>query len=178
MTSDAATTISTSTSDEAPGPTQTGITANCHDWYLAESGDTCYDIASSHGITLGQFYAWNPAVGGEFPIQISTICIQCLKAWLETDMIILVLFSIGDCSGLQADQAYCVGVVSTSTTFTSTRTVSATTGTVTSVTPPAPTQPGIPSNCNAYAVAESGDGCETFVDCNSITLAQLCKLPL
>lgn len=27
------------------------------------SGDTCYDLAEDNGISLDDFYAWNPAVG-------------------------------------------------------------------------------------------------------------------
>ncbi|KAF7131457.1 hypothetical protein CNMCM5793_004682 [Aspergillus hiratsukae] len=134
--STAAPTSSSATSTGPPGPTQTGVVANCQQWYVARAGDTCYDIAATYGITLDEFYAWNPAVGS-------------------------------DCSGLQASDAYCVMAPATSST-----TIPATT-TTTSVTPPAPTQAGIPSNCNAYAVTQSGDGCQVFADRNGITLAEL-----
>ncbi|EAW24579.1 uncharacterized protein NFIA_041570 [Aspergillus fischeri NRRL 181] len=129
-------TSSSATSTGPPGPTQTGVVANCQQWYVARTGDTCYDIAATYGITLDQFYAWNPAVGS-------------------------------DCSGLRASYAYCVMTPATSST-----TIPATSIT-TSATPPAATQAGIPSNCNAYAVTESGDGCQVFVDRNGITLAEL-----
>lgn len=63
------TTLTTSTSKSptngitTPGPIQTGVTANCNTFYLVQSGDQCGTIASSHGISLASFYAWNPAVG-------------------------------------------------------------------------------------------------------------------
>jgi hypothetical protein len=43
------------------------------------------------------------------------------------------------------------------------------------VTPPAPTQSGIPANCNKYAVVTDGGGCYDFAAANGITLANLCK---
>ncbi|KAH8812335.1 hypothetical protein F5884DRAFT_843633 [Xylogone sp. PMI_703] len=46
-----------------PTPTQTGMVKNCKKFHLVVSGDQCGTIASSAGITLANFYAWNPAVG-------------------------------------------------------------------------------------------------------------------
>jgi LysM repeat protein len=63
------TTLTTSTSKSptngitAPGPIQTGISGSCNAFYLVQSGDQCGTIASSHGISLASFYAWNTAVG-------------------------------------------------------------------------------------------------------------------
>jgi LysM repeat protein len=63
-TSATPTTTTTSASSVAtPTPTQTGMVSGCTVFYEAESGDGCYDIAAAYGITLDQFYAWNPAVG-------------------------------------------------------------------------------------------------------------------
>lgn len=45
-----------------PTPTQDGMTGNCNKFYKVKSGDTCGSIASSSGISLVNFYAWNPAV--------------------------------------------------------------------------------------------------------------------
>jgi len=44
--------------------------------------------------------------------------------------------------------------------------------------PPAPTQSGIPSDCDAYAVTESGDGCYDSRRGNGITLAELCEFAI
>ncbi|KAI0476852.1 hypothetical protein F4859DRAFT_65195 [Xylaria cf. heliscus] len=46
-----------------PTPVQTGMVSDCDDFYLVHSGDTCANIASVEGISLTNFYAWNPAVG-------------------------------------------------------------------------------------------------------------------
>jgi hypothetical protein len=59
------TTTTTSAPGGTPTPTQAGMTAGCQSFYLVKSGDGCYDIATSHGIALDQFYAYNPAVGND-----------------------------------------------------------------------------------------------------------------
>lgn len=92
------------------------------------AGDDCQTIIAKFSISLAEFLAWNPAVSS-------------------------------DCtSGLWVEEDYCVGVTTSSTTATATTTTSSTTATSTStsaaVTPPAPTQSGIPANCNEYYVAQ------------------------
>ena len=91
-------------------------------------GDTCETVASEFSITVAQFLTWNPAVSS-------------------------------DCaSGFWLEEAYCVGVSSTTTTAavpTTTTTKVTTTAkatTATTVSPPAPTQTGIASNCDQYYV--------------------------
>jgi len=54
---------SSTSSAPTPGPTQEGIASGCSAYQTVVSGDTCYDIATSNGITTEQFYAWNPPVG-------------------------------------------------------------------------------------------------------------------
>ncbi|KAL1880755.1 hypothetical protein Daus18300_001369 [Diaporthe australafricana] len=46
-----------------PTPTQDGMVAGCTAFYLVASGDGCWGVANDHGISLDDFYAWNPAVG-------------------------------------------------------------------------------------------------------------------
>jgi LysM repeat protein len=46
-----------------PTPTQTGMVTNCDTFHRVVSGDECAVIASRAGITLANFYRWNPAVG-------------------------------------------------------------------------------------------------------------------
>lgn len=46
-----------------PSPIQTGMVSTCDEFYLVVSDDTCATIASEYGISLADFYAWNPAVG-------------------------------------------------------------------------------------------------------------------
>jgi hypothetical protein len=54
-------TRASTTSSGPPAATQTGIVANCTKYYVAVKGDGCWAIANANGITLDQFYAWNPA---------------------------------------------------------------------------------------------------------------------
>lgn len=54
-------TTATSTTASAVSPTQTGMPANCSKYHQAVDGDGCWAIANEYGITLDQFYAWNPA---------------------------------------------------------------------------------------------------------------------
>lgn len=59
------TTTTTTAANTTPTPTQTGMVSGCKGFYLVQSGDGCYDIATSHGITIDQFYSYNPAVGSD-----------------------------------------------------------------------------------------------------------------
>lgn len=64
-TSTASTTASgtgTGTGIVTPTPTQDGMVSECDTFYLVQDGDGCYNIAASYGITLDEFYEWNPAV--------------------------------------------------------------------------------------------------------------------
>ncbi|KAI8944635.1 hypothetical protein F4801DRAFT_571068 [Xylaria longipes] len=46
-----------------PTPTQTGMTKSCNKFHKVVSGDSCSDLATSNGISLSDFYSWNPDVG-------------------------------------------------------------------------------------------------------------------
>jgi LysM domain len=60
-----ATTTSTGDGISTPTPYQTGLASNCNSFHLVVSGDECDTIATEYGISLTQFYTWNPAVGSE-----------------------------------------------------------------------------------------------------------------
>ncbi|KAI7261490.1 hypothetical protein KC343_g2679 [Hortaea werneckii] len=51
----------------AMGPTRTDIAAKCQAFYTVTSGDTCYDIETSYGITFEEFLDWNPSGPSESP---------------------------------------------------------------------------------------------------------------
>lgn len=38
------------------------MVSTCNKFYKVVSDDSCYDIANDHGVSLFNFYAWNPAV--------------------------------------------------------------------------------------------------------------------
>jgi hypothetical protein len=61
------TSVATTTSSAVatPTPTQSGMASRCTVFYEAQPNDGCYDIAQEYGITLDDFYAWNPAVGND-----------------------------------------------------------------------------------------------------------------
>ncbi len=48
-----------------PTPTQPSIVSNCNSFYFVKSGEGCADIASRNGISLSQFYSWNPSAGSD-----------------------------------------------------------------------------------------------------------------
>jgi hypothetical protein len=52
-----------STPVATPSPFQTGMVGDCTNFYLVASGDTCNSITTAVGISLSDFYTWNPAVG-------------------------------------------------------------------------------------------------------------------
>ncbi|OAL43397.1 LysM domain protein [Pyrenochaeta sp. DS3sAY3a] len=45
-----------------PTPVQPSMVPNCNGFYLVKAGDGCYDIAAANGISLDNFYAWNPYI--------------------------------------------------------------------------------------------------------------------
>ncbi|RFU35297.1 hypothetical protein B7463_g1040, partial [Scytalidium lignicola] len=57
------TTTTTGNGISTPTPIQTGMATNCDKFHLVISGDQCGTIAANAGVSLAQFYSWNPAVG-------------------------------------------------------------------------------------------------------------------
>lgn len=67
------------TTSAAPKPTATGpqpqmpgIVPNCKKFYKVKSGDSCYTIYTSAGITLAQFRKWNKEISAD-----------CSNLWLD-----------------------------------------------------------------------------------------------
>ncbi|GJC88955.1 lysM domain-containing protein ARB_00327 [Colletotrichum liriopes] len=58
----ASTTASTTAKPTAPAPTHTGQPTDCNKWDVVAEGDSCGSLASDNGISVDQFFAWNPAV--------------------------------------------------------------------------------------------------------------------
>ncbi|GAB1211410.1 hypothetical protein ATERTT37_000524 [Aspergillus terreus] len=59
-----ATPTASSTSD-VPSPHQSGIASDCVQYYMAQSGDSCWSIVNQKftWLTQDQFVKWNPALG-------------------------------------------------------------------------------------------------------------------
>lgn len=138
-------TSSTSTGNgiTTPTPIQTGMISTCDSFYLVVSGDSCSDLATSQGISLTNFYAWNPAVG--------TSC---------------EFLGLGDyvCVGI-------VGYTATITTTTATTTTTTSTGN--DITTPTPVQTGMVSDCNTFYYVVSGDGCSSIATSQGVTIAEI-----
>ncbi|KAL4860468.1 hypothetical protein BDV12DRAFT_209352 [Aspergillus spectabilis] len=68
-TSTTPTTTTTSTTSETsatpPAESQPGATTDCSLWHVVKSGDGCQTIAGGYGISLEDFYTWNPGVGSD-----------------------------------------------------------------------------------------------------------------
>ena len=116
------------TDDTKPSPTQDGLIKTCTTFYLAKKGDTCDSIVKKYGTFTS----------AEF-----------LK-WNP---------AVGDdCSGLWAENYYCVGIPGTPTTKpTTTKT------TPTGTPGPSPTQDGLISTCKTFYLAKKGDTCDSIV---------------
>ncbi|KAK5807559.1 hypothetical protein VI817_001817 [Penicillium citrinum] len=132
-----ATTTMTPVSSSSAFPTQSGVASNCNKWFYTTDGTTCDGILDKFGLTIAQFYSWNPAVGP-----------TCTGLWLEVYV----------CVGVS-------GQSSTSPTITSTTKTTSNSVTSTSTNSvPSPHQTGIALDCVAYYKAKSGDSCWSIVD--------------
>ncbi|KAM0458624.1 hypothetical protein ACHAPV_006016 [Trichoderma viride] len=124
-----------------PSPIQTGMASNCNKFYDVASGDTCAAIASAAGISLTNFYAWNPAVG-------STCSFLDLGDYV--------------CIGV-------IGFVTSTTTTKQSTTTTSSKGN--GVSTPSPIQTGMASNCDKFHDVVSGDSCAAIVSAAGIPLS-------
>ncbi|KAK3491815.1 hypothetical protein B0T13DRAFT_490449 [Neurospora crassa] len=145
----ATTTTSSGNGITTPTPTQAGMVGNCDRFHLVKSGDQCGTIASTYGITLANFYSWNPAVGT-----------SCQSLWLDTYVCVRT-----------------IGFVPPKTTTTTTKKPTSTTS-AGGVATPTPTQPGMVSGCKKFhkgrgnvSTVASGDQCGTIATRYGISLA-------
>lgn len=74
------TTTSSGNGVVTPTPIQSGITNTCKNFHSVVSGDSCYDIAAAAGVTLDQFYIWNPTVNS-----------NCASLWVGYNVCVAVL---------------------------------------------------------------------------------------
>ncbi|PWY73001.1 hypothetical protein BO70DRAFT_413661 [Aspergillus heteromorphus CBS 117.55] len=146
-TSSSSSSVSTSSGDgvTTPSAIQTGMTSTCDKFYLVASGDSCSTIAADAGISLADFYAWNPAVGD-----------TCADLWADDYVCIDVI-------GFVASTTAAV----TTTIAISSTTTSAGDG----ITTPSPIQTGMSSTCDKFYLVESGDSCSTIASDAGISLA-------
>ncbi|RYP24057.1 hypothetical protein DL765_000785 [Monosporascus sp. GIB2] len=69
-----------------PSPVQSGITKGCNKFYKVKNGDTCDGVTRSNGVSLADFYKWNPSVGDDCRnLQLDTyVCIGFDKRLVPT----------------------------------------------------------------------------------------------
>ncbi|KAK3367637.1 hypothetical protein B0H63DRAFT_565571 [Podospora didyma] len=72
--SSTATAAATGNGITTPLPTQASMISSCNKFYKTMAGDFCAVIASSNGIPLNDFYAWNTRVGS-----------ACESLWVDTN---------------------------------------------------------------------------------------------
>lgn len=140
----------------APGPTQPGQVANCNRWDLVKDGDNCsVYIAKYPGLTLKDLTTWNTGIGD-----------QCQTLWLDTYVSGPLHHPMAELTVLQL----CTGVPGFSPITSSTQSVapSPTNGIAT----PAPTQPGMVNNCDAFHFVTDGDTCASIASQYGISLSQ------
>ncbi|KAF3196306.1 hypothetical protein TWF106_005015 [Orbilia oligospora] len=133
----------TTTTPNIPGPTREGTVENCNKWVLADT--SCANILSENGITIAQFYDWNPTVNSDCSdtscsniLTQEGITIAQFYAWNPTVN--------SDCTGMWPDYAYCVGISGATTTTSSVTTTS-------SAVIPGPTREGTATNCIRWRLA-------------------------
>lgn len=131
-----------------PAPTQTapGTTTDCYEWYIAQSGDSCSDVAKEYGLTLAEFIALNTNV--------DTSCNGFLAGYAY-------------CVDGVADSG---STTTTSATPTTATTTTKTSTSATSVTTPSPIQTGMASGCTTFYEAVANDGCYDIAQEYGITL--------
>ncbi|KAH0525992.1 hypothetical protein TsFJ059_009377 [Trichoderma semiorbis] len=142
--SSTASTTSSGNGITTPTPTQSGLVSNCNKFYKVVSGNICVNIATANGISLDNFYAWNPAVGT-----------SCTGLWPDYYVCVGVLGS---------------GPSSTTHASSTTTRVSTTTTSGNGIITPTPTQSGMVSNCDAFYKVVSGDGCADIATAYGISL--------
>lgn len=124
------------------------MATDCDTFHLVVSEDTCSVISADAGITLEEFYDWNPAVGD-----------TCGSLFLGYYV----------CIGTTE---VTTSMVATTTLATITTTLSSTTTTTTGAgtTTPTPYQPDMVDDCDLFHLVVSGDGCYDIAAAANITL--------
>ncbi|PYH91868.1 LysM domain protein [Aspergillus ellipticus CBS 707.79] len=135
-TTTATATTTASSSSASDEPQQTGLVANCDNYYYVEKGDSCSAILTEFDITMADFYAWNPAVGS-----------NCNT----------MQYGYYVCVGIP-------GIIASTTTTPSKTATSTASTTTSSSTVPSPTQSGITADCVTYYQAQTNDSCWSIVN--------------
>ncbi|KAH7122762.1 hypothetical protein B0J11DRAFT_464848 [Dendryphion nanum] len=133
-----------------PSPVQSGIASNCDAFHFVVDGDGCAVIASKYGISLSQFYSWNPAVGN-----------SCGSLWKDVYVCVSII-GVGPSSSVRP---------TTSPKPTSTKPTNG-------IATPTPIQngmSGMTKSCKTFKKVVDGDGCAAIAQKAGISLANFYK---
>jgi LysM repeat protein len=145
-----------------PGPTPTGTTSQCYEWYVVQPNDTCSIIEASFGITFAQIVQWNPSIDSNcYNLMLNES--YCVSGPSNTTSVTATTTLAG---------STVASTVSSTTTTVSSPSTSSSTGSAT-VSPPAPTPSGTTSQCYEWYVVHSADSCNKIETTYSISFAQL-----
>jgi hypothetical protein len=128
-----------------PTPIQDGMVGNCDKFHLVVENDQCTTIARNSGISLSQFYSWNPTVGK-----------GCETLWNGYYVCVKIV-------GVNP-----IGTTTTKTTTTTKATTTAGNGIAT----PTPIQPEMTTSCKRFHKVVDGDQCGTIASAADISLSQ------
>ncbi|KAM0324885.1 hypothetical protein ACHAQA_007851 [Verticillium albo-atrum] len=169
----------------APGPTIAGIASNCNVWHTVITGDTCYDLWQTYGITTDEFVEWNPAVSADCGTNFWLGYSYCMgvdetKATTTTSSSATTTTSSTITSSkISVTSSEASTSVNTTTTPYSTRypvtSYNLTAPYTATALPPQHTLSGQPSYCNAWHQVAGGQTCTDVVNfySNRLTLEQL-----
>ena len=150
------------------GPTQPGTTSSCNKWYTVKSGDSCFAVEQTFGITHAQFIAWNPAVSDDcltnfWPNDAYCVGVDNTVETSPTSMsrISTSIQSITSSASSMSSLASTTSDVNTTYSIRNAITsYNLSTPTIDRSWPPTRTQTGQPSYCNKWYLVEGGDTCE------------------
>ncbi|KAK4143426.1 uncharacterized protein C8A04DRAFT_37436 [Dichotomopilus funicola] len=183
--------------DTSPnGPTFPNIASNCNAYHTVVDTDGCASIAATYGITLAEFYAWNPDISNDCGTNFWTGYAYCVGVGPAAPS--SVTYTPPPDTTCACETSTTTGTTKTGTkTETETVTSTETTASASSNTdpystlhpitnytltatstelafPPTKTQAGQPENCDDWQLATAWDTCESIVSSNSwLTLSNL-----
>jgi LysM repeat protein len=183
--------IPTSTSVSAPGPTQSGIISTCNAYAEAPSGSYCSLFASDNGISVAELYQWNTilgtngancgtdfwaleyyCVGVTPPTLVQAGIIDTCNNWAAAPSGSYCTLFASD-NGITAEELYEWNTVLGTAGANCGSSFWADEYYCVGVTRPTLVQAGIIDTCNNWAAAPSGSYCTLFASDNGITAEEL-----
>ncbi|EEP82317.1 predicted protein [Uncinocarpus reesii 1704] len=165
--------------DSQPGgPTMPNIAPNCNAFHTVEAGESCWSISTKYGISLDDFFAWNPDVSpdcatnfwggyaycvgvGDIPSSMVTTGSTELPSSSSSISITTTTTTRGSSSSAEPSntEPYSTRYPITDWNITATTTETAF--------PPKRTQPGQPVDCTDWHLVSTADTCDNIAGSSS-----------